>query len=204
MVANHITPTELGHELALEQFRLPDDIAARLGRLYDGDAPQTAAEWVTLLRDRKQDLDGDPPSSDDLCTTDDGAHAFLGEAREQSYICVLDPLAVPFLTDSPGTVQSTTPERGATVEIDVRADGVDYSHPEAVVSVGIADDPECASCTSIEETNEHVCPYIHVFEDEAEYEAWAAETAAATTQVPVETGVALAGALAENLFGPAS
>jgi len=45
-----------------------------------------------------------------------------------------------------------------------------------------------------------VCPYIHVFEDETEYETWAA----ATTSVPVETGVALAGGLAEQLFGPAS
>jgi len=49
-----------------------------------------------------------------------------------------------------------------------------------------------------------VCPYIHVFEDETEYETWAAATEAATTSVPVETGVALAGGLAEQLFGPAS
>ena len=49
-----------------------------------------------------------------------------------------------------------------------------------------------------------MCPYIHVFEDETEYETWAAATEAATTSVPVETGVALAGGLAEQLFGPAS
>jgi len=156
-----------------------------------------------MLCDHKQDIDGDPPGIEDLCTTDDGAHDFVGEEREQSYICVLDPLVVPFQTDSPGTVRSTTPERGETVEITVTPDGVDYSHPEAVVSLGVADEPDCASCSSIEENYEQVCPYIHVFEDSEEYERWAESTDAATTTVPVETGVALAGAFAETLFGPA-
>ena len=204
MVAKQITPSELGVELALEGFQLSDDIGAGLGRLYHSDAPRTAAEWVTLLRDHKRDIDSEPPSIEDLCTTDDGAHAFLGDEREQSYICVLDPLAVPFLTDRSGTIRSTTPEHGETVEITVGPDGVSYSNPGAVVSVGVADETDCADCTTIEETYKYVCPYIHVFADEAEYETWAAETDATTTSVPVETGVALAGALAENLFGPAS
>lgn len=73
-------------------------------------------------------------------------------------------------------------------------------HPNAVVSLGVADEVDCQSCAELEPTYEQVCPYIHVFEDEA----WADTTAAATTHVPVETGVALAGALARNLFGPAS
>ncbi|MBX0302546.1 organomercurial lyase [Haloarcula salinisoli] len=200
----NIEPSELGLELALEQFRLPDDVAAGLGDLYGTTPPDTAAAWVEMLRDRKHESDGEPPSVADLCTTDDGAHAFVGEDRSQSYICVLDPLVVPFLTDMPGTVRSTTPERGTTVEITLGPAGVEYSHPDAVVSLGVADEVDCASCTSIEETYEHTCPYIHVFEDEAEYETWAAETDAATTSVPVETGVALAGGLAENLFGLAS
>lgn len=204
MTATNIEPSELGLELPLEQFRLPDDIAAGLGDLYDTVAPDTAAAWVAMLRDHKRDLDGELPSIEDLCTADDGAHAFVGDDRSQSYICVLDPLAVPFLADTPGTIRSTTPERETTVEITVGAEGVDYSHPEAVVSVGIADEVDCDACTSIEETYEQVCPYIHVFEDEAEYETWAETTDAATTSVPAETGVALAGALAENLFGPAS
>jgi hypothetical protein len=204
MAATQITPSELGVELTLEQFQLSDDIGAGLGSLYDSDAPQTAAEWVTLLRERKRDIDGEPPSIEDLCTTDDGAHAFIGDGREQSYICVLDPLAVPFLTDSPGTIRSTTPERGETVEISVGLDGVDYSNSEAVVSVGVSDETDCTACATIDETYEHVCPYIHVFTDETEYDTWAAEIDAATTSVPVETGVALAGALAKNLFGPGS
>jgi len=141
---------------------------------------------------------------EDLCTTDDGAHAFVGDELTESYICVLDPLAVPFLTDTPGTIRSTTPERGTTVELSVTADGVEYSHPDAVISIGVSDEVDCESCATIEDTYEQVCPYIHVFEDEAEYETWAETTDATTTSVPVETGVALAGALAENLFGPAN
>jgi hypothetical protein len=194
----------LGLELALEQFRLPEDIAAGFGQLYGSEPPETGAAWVQLLRDRKREADGEPPSVEDLCTTDDGAHAFVGDDLTQSYICVLDPLAVPFLTDRPGTIRSTTPKRGTKVEIAVGGDGVDYSHPEAVVSLGVADETDCESCVTIEETYEQVCPYIHVFADESEYESWAATTDAATTSVPVETGVALAGAFAETLFGPAS
>jgi len=204
MEANDIEPTEIGLAPALEQFRLPADVAAGLGNLYGTAPPDTAAAWVEMLRDRKRDWDGEPPSAEDLCTTKHGAHAFVGEGRSQSYICVLDSLIVPFLTDTPGTVRSTTPVRGATVAITVTADGVDYSHPDAVVSLGVADAVDCASCTSIEETYEHTCPYIHVFEDDAEYETWAETTDAATTGLSVETGVALAGGLAEKLFGPAN
>jgi hypothetical protein len=194
----------LGLDLTLEQFRLPDDIAAGFGELYGSDPPETAAAWVQLLRDRKREADGEPPTVEDLCTTDEGAHAFVGDDLTQSYLCVLDPLAVPFLTDRPGTIRSTTPERARNIEITVGPDGVDYSHPAAVVSLGVADETDCESCATIEETYQQVCPYIHVFEDQAEYESWAATTDAATTSVPVETGVALAGALAETLFGPAS
>jgi len=204
MVPTSIEPTELGLDLSLEQLRLPDDIAAGLGSLYGTDPPETAAAWVETLRKQKQELDGEPPSVDDLCTTEGGAHAFVSDELTESYICVLDPLAVPFLTDTPGTIRSTTPERGATVEITVDLEGVDYSHPDAVVSIGVSDDVDCASCGSTEETYEQVCPYIHVFEDEAEYETWTASTDAATTHLPVEAGVALTGALAENLFGPAN
>ncbi|WP_277540520.1 hypothetical protein [Haloarcula laminariae] len=46
--------------------------------------------------------------------------------------------------------------------------------------------------------------HSHVFEDGAAYESPAATTDVATTSVPVGTGVALAGTLAESLFGPAS
>lgn len=204
-MANHpIDASELGRELALDDLRLPDDVAAGLGRLYGADPPATAADWVAMLREHKQAVDGDVPTVEDLCTTDDGAHAFRSDDRTASYICVLDPLAVPFLTDTAGTVRSTTPERGKTIEITVGPDGIDYTHPDAVVSIGVADEVDCAACATIDETYEQVCPYIHVFEDGSEYETWAAKTDAATTSVPVETGVALAGALAEELFGPAS
>jgi len=204
MANQTIDASELGHELTLEDLRLPDDVAAGLGTLYDADPPATAAEWVAMLRDRKQDQDGDPPTVEDLCTTDDGAHAFVGDDRKESFICVLDPLAVPFLTDTAGTVRSTTPERGEAVEIAVAPDGIDYTHPDAVVSIGVADEVDCEACAPIEETYEQVCPFIHVFEDESAYEMWAETTDAATTSLPVETGVALAGALAEELFGPAN
>lgn len=204
MADQTIDASELGHELALDDLRLPDDVAAGLGRLYDADPPATAAAWVAMLRDHKRDLDGEPPSIEDLCTTNDGDHAFVGADRTESFICVLDPLAVPFLTDTPGTIHSTTPERGVGVEITVGPDGIDYTHPEAVVSIGVADEVECEACASIDDTYEQVCPYIHVFEDESEYETWAATTDAATTSVPVGMGVALAGGLAEELFGPAN
>lgn len=198
-----IDADSIGLELSLEDFRLPDDIAAELGTLYGSDPPATGAEWMETMRSVKQDMDGEPPTVADLCTTDDGLHTFENDHRRGEYVCVLDPLAVPFLVDEPGTVRSTTPEREATVEVELARDGVGYSHPEAVVSLGISDHVDAGDDPTLERVYTQVCGYIHVFADESEYRTWAGGVDAVTTSVPVDTGVGIAGEIARTLFEPA-
>ena len=187
-------------ELDLDSFDLPPDVAANLGTLFGSDPPETAAEWVAEMRTAKRARDGRHPTAEDLCTTDDGRHAFVGSDHRQEYVCVLDPLIVPFLRDESGTVRSTTPERGETVEIGVAPDGIVRSHEDAVVSIGVSDHVDAETDPTVEAVYRQVCGYVHVFADGEEYEAWADDVDAATTSVPVSTGIAMAGALATTLF----
>ncbi|QIO22351.1 organomercurial lyase [Haloarcula sp. JP-L23] len=200
MADDMIDTDDLGLELDLDDFALPPAVAANLGTLFGSDPPETAAEWVAEMRAVKRALDGRNPTADDLCTTDDGRHAFVGADHRQEYVCVLDPLVVPFLRDEPGTIRSTTPERGETVEIGIAPDGIARSHADAVVSLGVSDHVDPDTDPTLERIYRQVCGYVHVFADEQEYEAWADDVDAATTSVPVSTGVALAGALATTLF----
>ncbi|MBX0321718.1 alkylmercury lyase family protein [Halomicroarcula sp. F13] len=195
-----IDAAELGHELDLDDFALPPDVAANLGTLFGTDPLETAGEWVGEMRAVKQARDGRLPTAEDLCTTDDGRHAFVGSDHRQEYVCVLDPLVVPFLRDEPGTVRSTTPVWEETVEIGVAPDGVARSHADAVVSIGVSDHVDPEADPTLERIYRQVCGYVHVFADDGEYEVWADDVDAATTSVPVSTGIALAGALATTLF----
>lgn len=195
-----IDADELGYGLDLDDFDLPPDVAANLGTLFGSDPPETAGEWVDEMRAAKQARDGRLPTAEDLCTTDDGRHAFVGRNYRQEYVCVLDPLVVPFLRDEPGAVRSTTPLWEETVEIGVAADGIARSHSDAVVSIGVSDHVDADGDPTLERIYRQVCGYIHVFADGEEYEAWAEDVDAATTSVPVSTGISLAGTLAATLF----
>lgn len=182
---------------------LPDDVAARLQTLYGTDEPpRDAAAWIEATRAGIEAVRGREPTLDDLCTASDGRHVFEAAAGEerQAYVCVLDPIGYPFLTDTPGTIRSLTPVRDAAVTIDVTRDGVDVSHPDAVVSLGVSDHVQHVEDVTPEVVYRQVCGYVHVFEDAAEYETWAADADAATTSLPVETGVGLAAAIAAALF----
>ncbi|WP_135302340.1 organomercurial lyase [Haloarcula amylovorans] len=190
----------LGPELDLETFDLPPDVAAGLGRLYGTDPPRTGEEWVRQMRAARRETVGREPTVEDLCTTEDGLHAFVGREHRQEYVCVLDPLMVPFLTGDAGTVRSRTPERDAIVEIRIDEAGIDCSHPDAVVSLGVSEHLDGDGDPTLERIYRQVCGYVHVFEDEAEYETWATEIDAATTSVPAATGIAIGRELAATLF----
>ncbi|WP_276271257.1 organomercurial lyase [Haloarcula litorea] len=194
----------IGPTTDLEAVRFPDDLAERFGVLYGTDPLRDGREWVAAIRAAQRDLAGRAPTAEDLCTTDDGAHAFVTDDGSQDYVCVLDPLVVPFLRDEAGTVRSTTPVRGETVETRVDGDGVSVSHPDAVVSLGLSDHVDADTEPTLATVYRQVCGYVHVFADEAEYETWAAEAEATTTAVPIERGVGIAEELAGELFGEAA
>jgi len=154
------------------------------------------------MRETTTSARGRTPTVEDLCTVADGDHAFVGETGTQEYICVLDPLAYPFLTGETGTVRSTTPVRGETVGFTVERDGVTVSHDEAVVSLGVSDHLDAVDVESapVETVYRQVCGYIQTFVDRAEYETWASEADAETIALSAPDGIAVARELADTLF----
>jgi hypothetical protein len=214
MSSETIDSGSIGPKLSLEDVELPPAVGERFGRLYGvDDRPRTAADWIAVTRDRLGSQ-GQEPTVEDLCTSADGAHTFVpadgrndggasggdGTADSQSYVCVLDPLAYPFLTDETGTVRSETPVRESEVVFEVGHDGVVVTPEDAVVSLGVSDHVDAVETVTFETVYRQVCGYIHAFEDEAEYEAWAADVEAATTSLPAEDGIAVAREIALTLF----
>lgn len=203
----------IGPELDLAGFAIPPAVGERLGTLYGtGDRVRTGADWVAATREALDDVEGRPPSVADLCTTPDGRHAFTGDDEHQEFVCVLDPLLYPFLTGTTGTVRSESPVSNDEIAVEITESGVSTSHPDAVVSIGVADEVGNADEGAADPATDdgpvtpetvygQVCEYIHVFEDERAYESWAETVPAATTSVPLPTGIALARELAASLFG---
>jgi hypothetical protein len=203
MSTNTLDTGDIGPELTLDELRLPPHVGERLATLFDREGRfETGAEWVAAIRETSEATEGRPPTIDDLCTMSDGAHTVDLEGNDETtaFVCVLDPLAVPFLEDCPGTVRSRTPEDGTNVTIAVTGDAATVTPSNAVVSLGVSRHPDVERPISHEGIYQEVCPYIHVFASVDEYERWADGLDAATTSVPAETGVALARELATALF----
>jgi len=203
MSTTDLDPDRIGPQVSLADVPLPARIGERLQTLYGtDDPPGDAAAWIDATRAGVEAARGRSPTVADLCTTSDGRHRFEDRRGDhaQAYVCVLDPLAYPFLTDTPGTIESTTPVREAQIQIQIDADGVNVSHPDAVVSIGVSDHVDAVDDVGPAEIYRHVCGYVHCFVDESEYETWAADAEAATTPLPVETGIGLSGAIADALF----
>ena len=191
----------IGPDLSLADVSLPPAVGAALAGVYGSDqSPVTAAEWVAGMGEAIEAERDRAPTVDDLCTAADGDHTFVGSGYTRSYLCTLDPLAYPFLTSEAGTVRSTTPVRGVGVEFELDADGVAVSHEDALVSVGVASDPEPEEEVTVETVYRQVCPYVQPFEDAAEYELWRETVDAETTAVGAREGVAIARELADVLF----
>lgn len=195
----------IGPQLDLADETIPPHVGEHLSTMYGRDGRiETFAEWVSAIREASERTQGELPTEDDLCHLDDGDHTVEISGETLSFVCVLDPLAVPFLRETPGTVRSETPEDGDAITIDVEADGVTVDADDAVVSLGVTRDPEVDGTPTHEDVYAETCPYIHAFASVDEYERWADRTDAATTSVPVETGVTVARELARELFETAA
>jgi len=191
----------IGPELSLADVSIPPAVGEALGALYGRDAPETGDEWVTILRETVERVEGRPPTATDLCTAADGDHVFVpdGGADAQSYRCPLDPLVYPFLTGTVGAIRSPAPDGESEITVEVGADGIEVSHADAVVSLGVARGLEDTDPT-LATVYRDVCPYVRAFPDEAAYERWAADVDAETTALPAREGVGLARELADALF----
>lgn len=194
----------IGPKIDLAEITLPPHVGARLAALYGRDRRfATADEWAAAVRETSRAALDRTPTVEDLCYADDGRHAIEVGEETHSFVCVLDPLVVPFIRSEPATVHSTTPIEDATVTFDVGTDGLSVDPDGAVVSLGVARDVDGDEPMTPERVYRETCPYVHAFESPAEYEAWADGVDAATTSVPAATGVAIARGLATTLFGEA-
>lgn len=203
MSDTRLDAASIGPTIDLADVALPEAVGRLLAALYGTAEPIRDAEaWVDANRDLASEHPARPTAVEDLCTAADGAHVF--EARDdefrQAYVCVLDPLIYPIVTDTPGTVRSVTPLHEETITMDVDADGVTVSRSDAVVSLGVSESVADEESASLEVLYRGVCAYVHVFADADEYEAWAADVDVPTTSLPVDRGVGLATALAAALF----
>lgn len=191
----------IGPQLDLADERIPPHIGDHLATLYGReDRVETWAEWIDAIRAASNETQDELPTEDDLCYLEDGNHTVEIDGETKSFVCVLDPLAVPFLRGMPGTIRSVTPEAGEAIIIDVDSGGVSVDTDDAVVSLGVSRDSTVAGTPTHEEIYAESCPYIHAFASVEEYERWADRTDAATTSVPVDIGVAIARELARELF----
>lgn len=208
----------IGPRLDLGDETIPPHIGAHLAALYDReDRVETWAEWVEVIRAASELTQGELLTEDDLCYVDDGNHTVEIDGETESFVCVLDPLAVPFIRGTPGTVRSKTPEDGDEITIDVESDGMTVDTDGAVISFGVSRDVDVDGTPTHEDIYAESCPYVHVFASVGEYERWADSLAAkppgrkpvgpadwpadaATTSVSADMGVAIARELARELF----
>jgi hypothetical protein len=187
--ADEATSTE-----PIEKRRIPPEIGKNLRALFDtDDRPETFGAWT----DAVAETFGDewPPAVEDLCHDEDGRHRAETEEGTYRFVCVLDAIMLPFLTDSAAVeVRSAGPETGATVTSRVTEDGIETDPEDAVLSFGVAETDESAAVTP-RLTYESLCPYVHAFPDEEAYERWAARIDAPTMALPLSAGFALVRAL---------
>jgi hypothetical protein len=200
MALEKTSDTSIGPPLSLDEFALPPHVGTHLAALFDRETPiTTGAEWVETMRTTFEQQGGQAPTEADLCHVEDGRHTVEIDGERRSFVCVLDPMIVPFLREEPARIESTTPGTDATVSVSVDATGVTTSPTEAVISLGVARDLETTT-PSPETVYGQVCEYVHAFPSPGAYERWADEVDAATTSVPAETGIAVARELATALF----
>lgn len=191
---------------------IPEDVGTAMERAYDLDAPPaTIAEWLDGVLTAYRAA-GETVTADDMCAVDDARHEIEldggatvpgTDAAAAEYICVLDPLAVPFIAGTAGTVRSESPVSDATIEFRVGPEELSVDPETAVVSLGVdadVDDTDSASELTVEDTYELLCPYGHAFRDEAAFERWNAERdCVATLSLDAETAVGVAVGIARRL-----
>lgn len=184
-------PTSESTSESTTETRLPDHVVDAFATAYDRPPVDTLDEWVALLPELYPEW---PPGVDELCHAEDGLHRASTPNDDHRFVCVLDAMFVPYLTDDPVAIHSTPPE-GEGVTLDVAADGTVDAPAGAVVSFGAVPTPPDGAVTA-EHTYATICPAIHVFPSLADYERWDAGADAETTPLSVERATALVARMA--------
>lgn len=172
---------------------LPDALAVRLATLYSlANAPASLADLVAVARIAP------PPCPADLLAPGPSPHRVVRGGDVRHVNCALDALILPVLEGAPATVVSIAPDSGEEISVEVGPDGAlsEYSHPRAVVSLGLA----LAGDGSVQEV---ACPHINLFADLDAYRAWAdRHPEVASIPLSLDQAVALVRAIAAAPSGP--
>jgi hypothetical protein len=187
----------------VSEIELSRPVGDRLATIFGSEPTfSTVAEWIDAMENAFEGQLGHTPTREDLCTTPDGNHVVEIDGERESYVCVLDPLMVLFLEGQPGQVRSETPGSGAEIVIDVGREGVETSHEDAVVSIGVAADVSDAAVGPVtpELAYRTICPYVQAFVDEPAFDRWAAASDGVAMAIPIEESVIIARELAATLI----
>ncbi|NHN46074.1 alkylmercury lyase [Halostella sp. JP-L12] len=177
---------------------VPDDVGRALGDLFGTAPPTTFGDWVEGIHDALDEEEWWPPRVRDLCHDADGKHLARTPTQSYRFTCVLDAFVVHALVDEPVTVESAVPG-GGEVTARVTADGVAADPPSAVLSFGVAADPENPDDRSPAVAYGQTCPYVHAFPTREAYESWDESTPeGVTTALPLSAARELAVALVEG------
>lgn len=190
--------------------QLPDPFAERFARVLGREEPPaTLADWTGAIAAFFADR-GVSIGLDELCNAEASRHRATVGGETRHFRCVLDPLLLPFLEETPDrvAVTSLSPREERPVEVELRRNGdatdpasevdVDARPTDAVVSLGVATDgPPATEREQPLAAHELFCPYVNAFPSRDAYEAWADETdEAASTAITVEDAAAVASRLA--------
>lgn len=177
---------------------LPVEVVDALSRFHETDSePTTDGEWVDALHAEVAGADWLPPTVDDLCTTDDSPHRAVVDGDQFHFICVLDAVILAVLRDSPASIGSASPIDDTPITAAVSPTDVTVDPPDAVISFGVAADPDVDGEPTPADHYAQLCPYIHAFPDRDAYERWAETVDAPTDHFPFADGLALARAIAD-------
>jgi hypothetical protein len=141
---------------------LPPDVGAAVARAYGTEErPATFGDWLDGMAAAYAATDVDP-EPEDMCAVEESRHMVERGGETTAYVCVLDPLAIPFIEGRSAHVRSDPPVGEGTIEFRIGPDDVTVDPAEAVVSFGV-DAPPPDAPLSVEETYDRLCPYGHAF-----------------------------------------
>lgn len=181
-------------ERPVKTARLPVDVARNMGRFF-GEDIETFNDMVSAIR---MVTEGNGIAIDELCHVEE-ATSHYAETDDETYYfrCFYDGIALAHFVDEPVGIRTETPTN-EPIEIWASPEReIEITPENAVMSFGVATnrDIPAGDVPTAQEVYEAVCPYVKAFHTRDGYERWAADVAATTVGIPLESGVPIAAAL---------
>jgi hypothetical protein len=173
---------------------LPEAVAENMSRFFD----ESIQRFDGMIAAFRNVVEGDGIAIDELCHVE-GETPHYAQTDDQTYNfrCFYDGIALAYLVDEAVEIRTVTPTN-KSVEIQASPESeIDVTPSDAVMSFGVATETDVPleNTPAAEDVYGAVCPYVKAFDTRHEYERWAADVAATTVGIPLESGVPIAAAL---------